>query len=69
MGRPAERRAAPQLVCNIGAGAPRDQELHQFEILVDRGLVQGGAVGMNRQEAIDVGAGIERQPRRLDSGG
>jgi len=25
--------------------------------------VQGGAVGMNRQEAIDVGTGIERQPR------
>ena len=56
MHRPAEGRAAPQPVGDVGAGAAGDQKLDKLEILVDGGLMQRRAVAMYGQERIDVGA-------------
>ena len=68
MDRPAERRAAPQRVRDVGARAARDQQLHQLEVLVDRRLMQRQAVRVHRQEGVGIGAGVERHPRGFESG-
>src|SRR5262249_6313363 len=54
--RPAERRALPQLVADVGTCPALDEEREHVQVLVERRLVQRRAVLVHRQEGVDVGA-------------
>src|ERR1700681_252901 len=54
VGRPVERRSFPNCIAPVGSCTAREQQLDERDVVVERRLMQSGAVGMDRKRCVDV---------------